>query len=248
MKELLNKFRWLGFTPIKTEALIEVVDVLTTIKESQSEVSVLFDGADESYSSRIGAINARHRILVIDSAPSEIALPPLNRGRQLTVSSPEQGPQFSFQTRFLEPFLPDVSMGYQIEMPSVLSMQHHRSAFRVLLDELRHKVGITLEQPSSDPITGIVENISKSGVGMKTKYELPVALKSDSSMVDCHIALMDSEEISCKMEIRNVRHQSNGDTNTYVGGRMLDISRKDSNLLTEFIEHLQNQQLKAIIN
>lgn len=248
MIDLLNRFRWFGFSPIKTEALIEVVDVLTTIKESRSEVSVLFDGAEESYHSTIAAINARHRVLVIDSAPSDLIIPTLSRGRELTVSSPEQGPQFKFKTRFLESFLPDPSMGYQVEMPSILGMEHSRGAFRVLLDDLRHKVGITLLQPSLEPITGVVENISRSGLGMKTRYALPGTLKGESTMVDCHIDLQDAAEINCKMEIRNVRHESNGDSNTYVGGRMLDISRRDSNLLTEFIEHLQNQQLKAIIS
>ena len=248
MRNFLNKINWFGNKLVKTESLIEVVDVLSQLRDAKSEVSVQFDGADEGYSSQIFGINARHRIMVVDSAPLELEPEVLRRGMPLTVTSDVKGREFRFQSSFLEPFLPDPRMGYQIEMPTVLGMAHARGAFRVLLDELRYKVGITLLMPTSDEIKGTVENISRSGVGMKTKYQLGEGLKGESSQVECYIALKDSEEINCRMEIRNVREQNSGSHNTYVGGKMVDISRRDFNILEDFIASLQEQQLKAMIS
>lgn len=248
MNSLLDKLKLLRFRRESTEAFIEVVDIITTLRETSAEVSVLVDGADTGFKSCVRAINARHRVMVIDSAPSEIALHNLKKGLPLTLSTTTQGREISFRSRFMEPFLPNMDMGYQIEMPSFLGSEQSRGAYRVLLDELRLRVGISLVDFNNHKIDGVVKNISKSGVGMRTDNVLAESLQETGGKVNCLIALAGSEEISCKMEIRNVRHQSNGDGSTYVGGRMVDISNRDSNLLTDFIENLQQQMLESMVS
>ena len=246
MNNLLHKLWLLTQSNHSKESFIEVANILTSLRDSGSGLSVLFDGADSSFDSRILAVNARHRVVIIDSSPEEAPPALLKQGRQLTLSTSSQGRKISLRSKFIEPFMQDTNLGYQIEMPHFLGLEKPRAAFRVLLDELRVKVGITLMDASDHHIDGIVNNISKTGVGMRTKNSLANFPKDSNDTVDCLISLQDSEEISCKMEICNVREQRNGDSETYIGGRILDINKADSNLLTEFIEHLQNQQLKEL--
>ena len=247
MNSLLDKLKLLRFRPQSTEAFIEVVDIITTLRETSADVSVLFDGADTGFKSCVRAVNARHRVMVIDSAPPELALYGLKKGLPLTLNTATHGREITFRSRFLEPFLPGADMGYQIEMPSFLGSEQPRGAFRVLLDELRTRVGISLVDFDNHTIDGVVKNISKSGVGMRTENAFAESLQETGDKVNCLIALDGKEQISCKMEIRNVRHEANGDSSTYVGGRMLDISKKDANLLTDFIEKLQQQMLVAMV-
>lgn len=248
MNSLLDKLKLLRFRPESTEALIEVVDIITTLRETSADVSVIFDGTDTGFKSCVRAINARHRVMVIDPAPPEIALNSLKKGLPLTLNTTTHGREISFRSRFLEPFMPGMDMGYQIEMPSFLGSEQPRGAFRVLLDEMRLRVGISLVGINNHTIDGVVQNISKSGVGMRTENVFAESLQETGDKVNCLIALDGKEEISCKMEIRNVRHQGNGDSSTFVGGRMLDISKRDSNLLTEFIENLQEQMLESMVS
>ncbi len=248
MNSLLDKLRLLRFRPESTEAFIEVVDIITTLRETAAEVSVLFDGEETGFKSSVRAINARHRVMVIDPEPSEMALHNLRKGLPLTLNTTTHGREISFRSRFLEPFLPHMDMGYQIEMPSFLGSEQPRGAFRVLLDELRTRVGITLVDFNNHEIDGVVKNISKSGIGMRTENALAESLRDTGDEVNCLIALDGKEQISCKMEIRNVRHESNGDSSTYVGGRMFDINKRDANLLTDFIENLQQQMLESMVS
>ena len=143
--------------------------------------------------------------------------------------------------------MPDMNMGYQIEMPEFLGTEQPRGAFRVMLDEMRERVSITLRDTQDHQIEGVVKNISRSGVGMKTNDNFSAALKESSGSLDCLINLHEADQIACKMEIRNVQQRGNGAPETYVGGRMIDISRKDSGRLLDFIEQMQTMRLKAMI-
>jgi hypothetical protein len=186
--------------------------------------------------------------MIIDPAPSDRALHSLKKGLPLTLNTTTNGREISFRSRYMEPFLPNMNMGYQIEIPSFLGSEQPRGAFRVLLDELRLRVGISLVDFNNRKIDGFVKNISKSGVGMCTDNVFAESLQGTGDKVNCLIALDGKEEISCKMEIRNVRHETNGDSNIYVGGRMLDINSRDANLLTGFIENLQQQMLESMVS
>ena len=52
-----------------SESYIEVVDVLTHLRNEASELSVTFEGDKVSYSTTVTAMNARHRILMLGSYP-----------------------------------------------------------------------------------------------------------------------------------------------------------------------------------
>ncbi len=247
MMDLLNKLKLMSLNPKSSENLIEVIDILNTLRASGSDIAVQVEGVDEKFNSVVRGLSPKHRVMVIDAAPPEIVLPELRRNKQMTLSTSLSGREISFRTRFLEPFLPDIKMGYQVEIPGFLGTTQPRGAFRVLLDEMREKVSITLRDTKNHTIDGVVKNISRSGVGMKTDTEFAGVLQEATGYLDCQIALQDSHEISCKMEIKNIRQRGNGVSETFVGGRVVEISRQDSNRLLDFIEQIQNMRLKALI-
>lgn len=227
-----------------TESYIEVLDILTYLRNTSGEVSVSFQGDDSTYPSIITALNAKHQIMVLDSQMPDTSIH-LTRGTPITVRAEKQGREFTFNSKFLEPLASDFSLGYQLSIPSALGTAHPREAFRVLLDEIRDKVRITLHDAHKQPIDGIVRNISRSGLGMKTYAELPNTLAKESQIVDCNILLQETNEISCKMEIKNVTSKENGQNATFIGGRMLDVNQQDTNMLISFIKQLQQQHIQS---
>lgn len=247
MMDLLNKLKLMSLNPKMSENLIEVIDILNTLRASGSDIAVQVEGVDEKFNSVVRGVSPKHRVMVIDAAPPEIVLPELRRNKQMTLSTSLSGREISFRSRFLEPFLPDPRMGYQIEMPEVLGSKQPRGAFRVLLDEMRERVSITLRDEQDHLISGVVKNISRSGVGVRTDAAASGLLQESNGVLDCRIGLQSAEEIACRIEVRNVQQSGNGAPATYLGGRMVDISRKDSNRLMDFIEHIQTMRLRAMI-
>jgi len=248
MIKLINKLPLLGLSPKATESFLEAVDLITRLRDTRAEISVLFDRADYPFDSAVLGASPKHRVMVIE-APHE-ALPQalLSRGRPITVTTSTHGREISFRSRFLEPFTPDSSLGYQIEMPGFLGMEQPRGALRILLDELRCHASITLEDSRKNLIEGVVKNISRSGVGMKTENRSAAGNTSISERVNCSIDIEDVDTINCQMEIRNVQRHENGTDSTYLGGQVTAISRRDSHRLASFIAHLQRLRLQALVN
>ena len=50
------------------ESYIEVLDVLTKLRDFRDEVTVSFEGDQNSYKSMVMALNARHRVMVIENS------------------------------------------------------------------------------------------------------------------------------------------------------------------------------------
>jgi len=241
LSQLLN-YRRNGET---TAAFIEVVDALTALRDSASPVTVTATGVP-SFRSKITALNAKHRVLVIDPPSNQSDKKLLWRGQPLTFATTTHERKIVFNSQFLEPLAPDINMGLQIAMPWSLDAEQSRGALRVLLCELQQSVQVMLLPSTNQPIRGKVTNISRLGLGLKTDSELPSYLKQGDNMVDCEIALSEAHNISCKVEIRNVR-KSNGSLDTYVGGRLLGVSRHDYDRLSDFIERLQKTKLNALV-
>ena len=228
-----------------TEAYLEVIDMLVALRTARTEVGVKFDGDDADYSSIVTALNARHGIMVIDSPTPSVPLWLLSRGRPVTVTTATQGREIKLKSQFLEPFMPDLNYGLQLQIPQLLGTKQPRSAFRVMLDEMRNKVNVSIWDANNNQISGVARNISRSGLGIKTTMDFQNQLPGTNQLMDCTIDLQDNEQIDCRVEICNVQRRTNGDAGTYLGGRMRDISRQDSQRLKDFIQHLQRQRFEV---
>ena len=231
-----------------SESYVEVVDLLTTLRDSRSEVAVRFEGDSNYYPSFVTAVSPRHRVMTIrDSVPA--APSALMKDKEVIVKAAKQGRELTLESRFIEPLAEDFSLGYQLTIPDRLGTTRPRKAFRVLLDDIRNRVRITLEGPDHQQINGTVRDISRLGVGMKTDSELPRFLSKyfhgDNQVVGCNIELEDHRRINCKMEIRNVHAVSSDTHATLIGGRIMDLDQQDSSLLADFVAQLTREHMRA---
>lgn len=244
MNEFLTRLMSFALKSGMTESYIEVLDILKNLRDAQSEVYVRFQGDNALYPSKVTALNAKHKIMVVENAAPTVPAN-LMPGRPLTITTQKQGREIILASRFLEPLTPDFSLGYQVSIPQALGAQLPRGAFRVMLDNLSNQVSVRLQGDDSTAIEGVARNISNSGLGLKTYGDIPVPLTQRSQVVDCRIQLQKEAEIGCKMEIRNVQAAGNGKPTTFIGGRMLDLSRRDASLLKEFIAELKRQHFEV---
>lgn len=231
-----------------SESYAEVIEVLTSLRDSHSEIAVGFAGDTNFYPSIVTAVSARHHVMTIrNSVPASPAA--LIKDNPVTIKAQKQGRELIFESRFIEPLVADFSLGYEVTIPDRIGTEQPREAFRILLDEIRNRVRITLQGPENQEISGTVRNISQLGVGMKTESELPRFLNQyflgDSQTVGCNIELDSNREISCKMEIRNVHAVSSDSHATLIGGRITDLDQSDSSLLASFVAQLKREHLAA---
>lgn len=246
MVKLLNKLRRLHHLGKMDDAFIEVVELLTKFRDSGTELSVTARDPLLEFKSVVRATSPRHRVMVIDTPECDSPVCSLQKGQAMTIAASSDGREIKFQSRFIEPFLPNPEFGLQLEMPHFLGVKQQRGAFRVFLEEFGQHVAITLLDRKDHRIDGVVRNISISGVGMKTQYQLPDEISDLHENLGCVIQL-DDDSIECQMEVRNIAHRSNGQEATYVGGRMLDVNRRDANKLEDFIQYLIEQRVQTLL-
>lgn len=135
--------------------------------------------------------------------------------------------------------------GIQLEIPGAISSTQPRHAFRVMLDGIRNRVSVSLTDAEANVVFGVARNLSRAGLGMRTQAPLPAHFGERDKLVDCRINLQGGGEIACKVEICNVQSQTRDDGGAYLGGRMVEISRRDSSLLNNFVRQLQLQNFEA---
>ena len=227
-----------------SESYIEVLDVLHYLRDSSGEVSMRVQGDDTAYPGIITALNAKHRVMVVDSQ-FESERVRLHRGKPVILRADNQGREITFQSKFIESLVPNLNIGYQMQIPKSLGTPQPREAFRVFLDGIRNKIDVTLVGTENQPIAGVVRNLSRVGLGMNTQAELPSALEGKSRVVDCNMRLQEEDEINCKIEIRNVKSLKNGSPHTFIGARMLEMSRRDGKLLADYISRLQREYVES---
>lgn len=227
-----------------SEAYIEVLDVLNYLRDSAGEVSMRVQGDDNAYPGVITALNAKHRVMVVDSQ-FESERVRLHRGKPVILRADSQGREITFQSKFIGSLVPNLNIGYQMQIPKSLGTTQPRAAFRVFLDGIRNKIDITLLGTENQPIAGVVRNLSRLGLGMNTDAELPSAMEGKSRVVDCNMRLQDEDEINCKIEIRNIKALNNDKPHTFIGGRMLEISKRDGRILADYIERLQREYMAS---
>ncbi|MEZ5489416.1 MAG: PilZ domain-containing protein [Gammaproteobacteria bacterium] len=233
-----------------SDSYAEVIDILTCLRDSRSAISVQFAGDSHFYPSIVTALSPQHRVMTIkDSIPA--APPALVKDNPVIIKAAMRSRELVFESRFIEPLAQDVSLGYQVTIPEKLGTATPRQAFRVLLDEIRNRVRITLQGPENQEIDGTVRDISRLGIGVKTESELPRFLSQffpdGDQTVGCQIELDPQNKISCRMEIRNIHAVSSDTHATLIGGRILEITQKDNNLLANFVAQLKREQLRAYV-
>jgi hypothetical protein len=231
-----------------SESYAEVIEILNSLRDSRSEIAVGFAGDNNFYPSIVTAVSPRHQVMTIrNSIPASPAA--LVKDNPVTIKALRQGRELIIESRFIEPLVADFSLGYQVTIPEKIGTESPRQAFRVLLDEIRNRVRITLQGPEDQEIAGTVRDISQLGVGMTTDSELPRFLSQyflgDPQTVGCNIELDNNREISCKMEIRNVHAATRAPHATLIGGRISDLTQTDRNMLADFVAQLKREYLSA---
>lgn len=248
MNTVLRRLMMLGRKLRFSESMIEVADILDVLMERGADLEARVYNSDLTFPTNVTALDTRHRIIVINPPDSKIVTEELQTGQLISLATVGRGRPIHFQSKYMEPLLPDPEYGLQLEMPSFLGTKQPRGSFRIFLDELGQKVGIVLHDERDRLINGTVRNISRSGVSMRTVNDLPENLSGSAHKFGCQLQLDESEEINCNIEVRNVHKMTNGEEVAFVGGRMTDLSRRDANRLTDFIEYLQQQRLESLMS
>ncbi|MBT8145746.1 MAG: hypothetical protein KJN90_02780, partial [Gammaproteobacteria bacterium] len=140
-----------------SESYAEVIEVLTSLRDNHSSIAVGFAGDNNFYPSVVTAVSAKHRVMTIrNSIPASPAA--LVKDNPVTIKAQKQGRELIFESRFIEPLVADFSLGYQVTIPEQIGTEQPRQAFRILLDEIRNRVRITLQGPENQEINGTVRN------------------------------------------------------------------------------------------
>ena len=114
----------------------EVIEVLKTLRDSGSKVSVQIEGDKAVYSSVITAFNAKHRVFVLDNFNPPAPTLAFTRGRKFTLSISTEDQTVYLTGKYIEPLMANCDMGHQLQIPSQLEITGKEHEFDYTLAHL----------------------------------------------------------------------------------------------------------------
>jgi len=239
--DIVKKMQAMMHGSIVSESYAELIDLLTNVMAAGTSIKIVFTDASYTYQSKITAVNAKHRVMLTESGDTITPFFP-KPGRPALIVFNIQSREIQLHTKFIDYLAPDSNLGIEFSIPDTFVAKRPREAFRLFLDEFNDKVKVRMIGAEKFLLDGIVKNISRLGLGVKTDAQIQ---NLDNQVVTCKMFLDAESEVECKMEIRNVRQLSNSDVNgagTFIGGRILSIEGLDNKVFSNFLANLRRKQ------
>lgn len=140
MVKLLEKLGSLASGITTTHSYNEVLDTLEKLKDSGKKVHIKFQGDEISYTSSVCALNAQHRVFVLENLYPTAPASYWRKGRTISVTTAEGGKTIHLDSKFLEPLMERQNAGFQMRMPRRLRVASIASEPRDFSFLMNHRV------------------------------------------------------------------------------------------------------------
>ena len=122
MTNLLQRISSITSGMVGQSSYSEVIEVLKTLRDTSSKVSIQIEGDKTVYSSAITAFNAKHRVFVLDNFTPHAPTVAFTKGRKFTVSISTEDQTISLAGIYIEPLMANCDMGHQLQIPARLEI------------------------------------------------------------------------------------------------------------------------------
>ena len=129
MVEFLRKLGSMIDRSIDSSSISEFSGALEELRNSAKQVSVRFEGDDNSYTCSIGAFNMEHHVVVINNIYPEFGVGALRRGGRVNLAGDSRGLSLNMDCSYIEPLIGDEKMALQLKLPKRMELAPSRRHF-----------------------------------------------------------------------------------------------------------------------
>lgn len=217
----------------------EIALLLQRIHEARVLLSVRLADDPASYlTAIIGCDAARGELLLDELNPRSGHERFVALGR-LTAQCKLRGVEMTFDAQLKETIKSENGQLYRTGLPAVVRYLQRRNAYRAPVP-IQQGASLTLSAPGRDPITALICDISRTGIGARAAVP---GLGEGETWPNCEIALPEGESVRCAIELRYVGSHN---TNNYVriGGRFLELSPEHERIIQRFVAKMERELLR----
>ena len=132
---------------------------------------------------------------------------------------------------------------YLFQIPQNIIYRQRRNHYRVPLTTSAQLRGYNTENHRSIPISGHAIDLSMHGIGFI--LESPEHLHQGDKISNCELNLNDGESLRFNLEVCFIHHDDQSDT-TRVGGRFIDMNKREKTHLAKSIRTLERRYTRVI--
>jgi len=158
----------------------------------------------------------------------------------LLFSLVHHGIRCQFKCEYIKQLKTDDGVSHLLRYPTGIEQIQLRDAFRVDLSNA-HPIYATLTHATKPPISGIISDISATGI----RINLDTSLKPEPSRGEryqkCHIQLDDSISIECNAQLMHWHYETK-ENNTFLGIQFIGIDGKNQRTLNRYITQIQRKR------
>ena len=130
MNRILEKLR--ALVPCSAETNRKVFSLLNEVRDLGGKVTLRVEDSNRSYRCSVPGLNAGHRMFVVTDLPPMVETSSSLESSRLTVVVSNSGRSYNLSCEFIEPLLPDHSMGYQLKFKKLCNEPRRSKAFNLL--------------------------------------------------------------------------------------------------------------------
>lgn len=177
----------------------------------------------------------RDSLIIAEKSPDGVLI--LERNDPVTVVTQVNSEHevFSFQSKVSNIILDNGDILYEVMIPKRLEKGQRRNGFRV-------KVDSPSQVKISDSVyKGQLGNLSSHGLLFSVEGYWPEPVEVGESLVKCAIE-MDFMEFNCHVEVRYINFEPYPGRQTYIGGKLNNISHQQQHQLDNYLNAQQRIQ------
>jgi c-di-GMP-binding flagellar brake protein YcgR len=220
----------------------EIASVLIRLCEARTLLSARVKQEDGSFLTSVIRVDTRARRLLLDELNPRTGHDALLRQRSLRAFARLGGVNVAFGATLAGVTFESGVALYEVAFPETLHYEQQRGAYRVAIGSLRG-VALRLRDEGGLALEGEVRDLSVSGAGARVQVPPGIEVPGGHRFRDCSLRLAGAQSIECGFEARYVVPLP-GSRFSHVGGRFLDLSRRDQHALAQFVAHLEREHLK----
>ncbi|MDJ0808064.1 MAG: flagellar brake protein [Gammaproteobacteria bacterium] len=213
----------------------QIIHILQGFQQKRSLLETRIGDHPETFNTAIIGINPKTGIMALDEITPEAGHELFLRRKTLHLAGRADGVEVECDLQFIAERSQAGIPYYQVDIPKVIIYIQRREIHRVPLNgapPFRGQLGAYGQRL----ISGYAADLSLQGIGLVLK-ELESLHRGDE-MTTCMLQIPGNQRLYFSLEVRYVRQIKHRGT-TRIGGRFLDLSKKEQNRLMKLIHRLE---------